>query len=458
MRTYRRRALPALAALVSTLLVLGCTAESEQPDQPESGEHTEQPVEQSTASDVQIPDGALGEQVSWLLQLLAADSGPDPEAAQERFTEGFLGAVGGDLEAVFDELRATGPFTVDYLEDHGAAAEVGLTDGSGQPLLMEVVLEEDDRIAGLLFSPDEIRQREVAESWDELQEEVAGVATNAVLAAYRVQDGVCTGPEHEPMPTGSVFKLFVLGAVAQAVADGDLAWDETVTVTDEVRSLPSGELQEAPEGTEVTIADAAAGMIQISDNTATDMLIDAVGRQAIEEALPDLGASEPQLLRPFLTTRELFLLGWGAPEVLDQWEGADPETRRELLTQLPEDLDAVPPEAVTTPVWTEGADWLIPAQDLCEVHTRLADLGPEVRDILGQNPGIALDEDAWEYAGFKGGSAPGVTAGAWYLEPADGQPVVLVLQLADPAQPIDPRLFAALAENAAALLAEDAID
>src|SRR5699024_1558204 len=140
-----------------------------------------------------------------------------------------------------------------------------------------------------------------------------------------------------------------------------------------------------------------------------DMLIDAVGRETIEAALPDLGASEPQLLRPFLTTRELFLLGWGAPEVLDQWEGADTETRRELLTQLPEDLDAVPPEAVTEPVWTEGADWLIPAQDLCEVHTHLADLGPAVRDMLGQNPGTRVEAQARETPGIKGGSGAGAT-------------------------------------------------
>lgn len=443
MSARRRRMLPALVALLSTLLVLGCTAE---------------PEEQDTAPgpDVQIPDSPIGEQISWVLQMLEADSGPEPEVAQERFTEEFLAEVGAaDLEAVFDELRAAGPYMVDYLEDHGEAAEVGLTDDHDQPLLMEMVLGDNDRIAGLQFSPDQIRQRDDAASWEELEEEVAGVADSTALAAYPVQDGVCTGPEHESLPTASVFKLFVLGAVAQAVQDGELAWDETVTVTDELRSLPSGELQEAPEGTEVTIEDAAAGMIQISDNTATDMLIDAVGRENIEDALPELGASEPELLQPFLTTRELFLLGWGAPEVLDQWEQADTETRRELLTELPDDLGAVPPEAVSEPVWHEGADWFIPAQDLCEVHAQLADLGPEVRDILGQNPGIALDEQAWEYAGFKGGSAPGVTAGAWYLEPADGEPVVLVLQLADPVQHIDIRTFAALAENAAALLAQE---
>lgn len=33
--------------------------------------------------------------------------------------------------------------------------------------------------------------------------------------------------------------------------------------------------------------------------------------------------------------------------------------------------------------------------------------------------------------------------------------LALILQLADPAQPIDPRMFAALAENAAALLAQE---
>ena len=54
-------------------------------------------------------------------------------------------------------------------------------------------------------------------------------------------------------------------------------------------------------------------MISVSDNTATDMLINLVGRSAVEAALTATGMASPALDRPFLTTREIFILK------LDQW-------------------------------------------------------------------------------------------------------------------------------------------
>jgi len=443
----RRRRPLTLAALLSILLLLGCAGESgEEPAQ--TAEDSESPAE----SEVPIPDTPLGEQIAWVLDTLAADSGPDEDTAAERFTEEFI-TEAGDLESVFDGLRAAGPYVLDSLENHGTAAQVRLTDGHEQPIMMEIALDDAEQIAGLLFTPDQVRERDSAQSWEELETEMEELADTVVLESYPVEQGECLGPDHEPAPSGSMFKLFVLAVVAEEVLDGDLSWDDPLTVTEELRSLPSGELQDAAEGTEVTVADAASGMIAISDNTATDMLIDAVGRETIEAALPELGVSDPELLMPFLTTRELFLLGWGAPQVREQWADAGTDTRRELLTELPDDLEAVDPAAITEPVWTDGVDWMVPAQDLCAVHAHLQQLGGEVREILAQNPGLEVDQAAWDYAGFKGGSAPGVIAGSWYLEDAVGEPVVLVIQLADPAQHLDPGLFAALAQDAADLLA-----
>ena len=44
-------------------------------------------------------------------------------------------------------------------------------------------------------------------------------------------------------------------------------------------------------------------MIAISDNTATDHLIDLVGRDRVEAALTVFGHSDPAMTVPFLTTR-----------------------------------------------------------------------------------------------------------------------------------------------------------
>ncbi|WP_316310806.1 serine hydrolase, partial [Clavibacter michiganensis] len=76
-------------------------------------------------------------------------------------------------------------------------------------------------------------------------------------------------------------------APARAAAEGRLAWHDPLPVPADVRGLPSGERQNAPPGTVVGVRDTAEKMIAISDNTATDMLIQAVGREAVEAALVD---------------------------------------------------------------------------------------------------------------------------------------------------------------------------
>ena len=84
-----------------------------------------------------------------------------------------------------------------------------------------------------------------------------------------------------PAPLGSAFKLYVLEALATAIASGKVDWTQPLTVTAQLKSLPSGELQTEPDGTKVSVQDAAAKMISISDNTAADMLINLVaGRRS----------------------------------------------------------------------------------------------------------------------------------------------------------------------------------
>jgi beta-lactamase class A len=84
-------------------------------------------------------------------------------------------------------------------------------------------------------------------------------------------------------------------------------------------------LQYEPDGTQISVLDAAAKMISISDNTATDMLINLVGRSEVEAALTEAGMANPSLNRPFLTTRETFILTQS-----DQANAAERVTRIEL--------------------------------------------------------------------------------------------------------------------------------
>jgi beta-lactamase class A len=79
------------------------------------------------------------------------------------------------------------------------------------------------------------------------------------------------------MPTASTIKLAVLAAVFERVRQGALTLDQRLAIRDEQRVGGSGVIKELTTGTELTIRDLATYMVVVSDNMATNLLIDAAG-------------------------------------------------------------------------------------------------------------------------------------------------------------------------------------
>ena len=111
-----------------------------------------------------------------------------------------------------------------------------------------------------------------------------------------------------PLAVASAFKLYVLGALAQAVAEGRASWQEQLAISNEHKSLPSGGMGALAAGTRRSLRYFAEQMISVSDNTAADHLIARLGRGAVEKQLVALGNHTATLDEPFLTTREIFAL------------------------------------------------------------------------------------------------------------------------------------------------------
>lgn len=444
------------AALALLLLVGACGGgESGEPEEtPSSSAPTE---EVSLADGVTLPDTRVGEATAWVLEQLAADEGPSAEEARERFAEAFLAEVPAEqVAAVFGQLRAGGPYVVEGYDGSEDAAQLPLAAADGR-LLLQVATDADGRMTTLFFQA--TRPVPDVASLADLDAALAGLdAETSVLVA----DGATCEPLHEresdvARPIGSIVKLYVLDAVRQAVADGTLAWDDTLTLTDDLRSLPSGTLQEEPAGHEVSVREAAELMISISDNTATDLLIDAVGREAVLTAVERLGHHDPALLTPVVTTRELFQLAFTDRGLRERWAAADAAGREEILAGLPGGEVALDPALARDVVWTEGLDWFATAQDLCRAHAALQETGDEtVLDILALNPGVELPEE-WEDVAFKGGSAPGEMAGSWYLGSGDGEGYAVVVQIAatDAAAVPDAGWMAGVVGQTAGVLAEE---
>lgn len=85
----------------------------------------------------------------------------------------------------------------------------------------------------------------------------------------------------EPMSAASLIKLPVMLSVLERVAEGDLSLDERVRLEAHDQVDGSGILQFLQAGLETTLHDLLTLMIIVSDNTATNMLIDRTGIQAV---------------------------------------------------------------------------------------------------------------------------------------------------------------------------------
>jgi hypothetical protein len=241
------------------------------------------------------------------------------------------------------------------------------------------------------------------------------------------------------LAVGSAFKLCILAELASRVASGGLAWDDVVVLNDTHRSLPSGILQGWEAGTALTVQSAAMLMTSLSDNTAADLLADIVGRSALEARSPRN--------RPFLTTREFFVLRLPhAEDLLERWRHGDLDDRRAVLKAVAD--RPLPPAKALSHLTTElSVEWWFTPVELC-------DLIREVEQFPGLriNPGLA-DPRAWSRIAFKGGSEPGAISWTTHLHDAAGRRHALAFATnATSDAAIDERRLASLYRDALDLL------
>ena len=323
------------------------------------------------------------------------------DAAEEAwFTDAFLAQV---------PLERMDSIVAQIVGDFGAVVGV---EGERPPFRLvfergvatvQIALDESRRIAGLLIT-------ELAPIASDLESAASNLeplpGTLSWLVTIDGQARAAMAPD-EPLAVGSTFKLAVLAALLERIDSGELAWDDVVVVRESWRSLPTGTVHQWPVGSAVTLETLATLMISISDNTATDALIDIVGRERVEAFSPRNA--------PFLTTREAFVLKNPAnAELLERFREADPDGRRRLLeTEVPDlpmpGLDLFDADPVALDV-----EWFFSVRELCALMGDVAEL-----PLMVVNPGVA-DPAAWDLVAFKGGAEPGVLNLTTWVRAVDG--------------------------------------
>jgi beta-lactamase class A len=241
-----------------------------------------------------------------------------------------------------------------------------------------------------------------------------------------------------------MFKLFVLGAVANAVHERTLSWDQKVTITAAIKTGGSGTLQGVPDGTQMTLEQVAITTISVSDNTGADLLLQLVGRSAVEAQVRKWTA-HPSLDIPFLSAQELFALHYADfPVLAKHYLALSPAKRASYLAST---IDAVPASteaSARSPRDIGTIEWFASPDDLCTTFSGLVKLQSEpgispLNAILSTNTGgIDLSPTTWSRIWFKGGSEPGVLTLGYLAKDTEGNTYVVIALSENPADALSP--------------------
>jgi beta-lactamase class A len=307
---------------------------------------------------------------------------------KEWFARSFLDAVS---PTKIDALVTSMKNDLGAIKDVTKTPEGYLSTFERGTVATTIRLDEAGRFTGLFFRAPQLAKVPLPEALARFSA-LPGKVSVCVATTGAPNEGVAMDL---PLAVGSTFKLSVLSALRDRIeVDKKLTWEHVVALEPRHKSLPSGILQDWPDKTPLTVGSLAALMISRSDNTATDLLLDLVGRTRVEQR----GSRN----KPFLSTREMFIVKAKTGEpLLTRWRAGDEAARRKLVDEM-KSAPLPPVESVSSSPTALDVEWFYTTGELCALMAKVADL-----PAMHINPGV-VDPKRWDAVAYKGGSEPGV--------------------------------------------------
>ncbi len=137
---------------------------------------------------------------------------------------------------------------------------------------------------------------------DQLRKRTADFPGEISLYAKNLDSGEAIGiRDAEPVRTASTIKLAVMAALFDAVERGELQWSERLTVTEAEKVAGAGVIEsELSIGVQLPLQDVMHLMMALSDNTATNMILERFPADRVNAYLDRIGLRSTRSLRKIL--------------------------------------------------------------------------------------------------------------------------------------------------------------
>jgi beta-lactamase class A len=182
--------------------------------------------------------------------------------------------------------------------------------------------------------------------------EAAGFKGNVHLYAKNLDTGaVYDLGGDEPVRTASTIKVAVMVEAFARVAEGKAKWSDELVLSKAARYAGSGVLNDLTDGLRLTLRDAVTLMMEVSDNTATNMVLDYLSTDAVNARMESLGFKQTRIMRRVggggvsregqIEANKRFGLGRTTPrelatllERMERGEVVSPEVSKEMIDLL----------------------------------------------------------------------------------------------------------------------------
>ncbi len=134
-----------------------------------------------------------------------------------------------------------------------------------------------------------------------VNQKISGFPGTVTLYAKNLLTGSSFGVQGEqPVRTASTIKLGIMVECFAEAAEGKLQISEPIKLRASEKVSGSGILQELSDDISLPLRDVVDLMIVLSDNTATNLILDRIGGNAVNQRMAALGLTQTRVMRKIL--------------------------------------------------------------------------------------------------------------------------------------------------------------